>query len=494
MAVENVTFVTDVSNDKLKTKKQKEYIEVFEENTEKPEDGQIETIDIQTEETMNDIQMISNIKLMDEIKGALIFKVPLLNYTMRIYLHYWIFQIPVLITNIILFCGFIMTHNIYPVCPVFLSILVRDKIFLWAVYFIVKNGCFCGCTQIGRYHISRLADCIGGLHLSLSITAFIWNTIHAIVAFTQQNYEINVISVTAFSVPFLMLIICVSAFPYFRYYYHNSFEIVHRYLNWLTICLVIIHIVFVNYFVNILVIPTIFTSLLIILTVYPWLILHRIRGKDIEIIRAGSGESIAYIFPFWSPMGAVCKISTNCVQFHVMGITPLPYEENKGHRCFFLMKSLGDWSLKINNLAKIDGALDDITFYMSRIKPPNFTQGLFNWKRCFILATGIGIAPLIPYVLHSDYVQTVISLVWVGRDHAYNYPKFIVDTLVPLDNVTLYDTTKMERLNLCTFTVQKAKEFDAEAVFIVSNPKIAYLVANYVRKNGIPVFASNFDV
>ena len=43
-------------------------------------------------------------------------------------------------------------------------------------------------------------------------------------------------------------------------------------------------------------------------------------------------------------------------------------------------------------------------------------------------------------------------------------------------------------------TVEKAREFNAEAVFIVSNPKMAYHVSNYVIKQGIPVFASNFDV
>ena len=81
-------------------------------------------------------------------------------------------------------------------------------------------------------------------------------------------------------------------------------------------------------------------------------------------------------------------------------------------------------------------------------------------------------------------------MVWVARDHLNNYPKFLVDILDPIPNVVLYDTTKMPRPNLCTMTVDKAREFNAEAVFIVSNPKMAYHVSNYVIKQGIPVFAT----
>ena len=97
-------------------------------------------------------------------------------------------------------------------------------------------------------------------------------------------------------------------------------------------------------------------------------------------------------------------------------------------------------------------------------------------------------------MVKSDHLDLAISMVWVARDHANNYPKFLVDILDPIPDVVLYDTTKMPRPNLCTMTVEKAREFNAEAVFIVSNPKMAYHVSNYVIKQGIPVFASNFDV
>ena len=97
-----------------------------------------------------------------------------------------------------------------------------------------------------------------------------------------------------------------------------------------------------------------------------------VKAQYMEIVPAN--QTTAFIFPWWAPMGAACKLSTDFVEFHVMGITPLPECADKGHRCFVLMKSLGDWTSSLNERAKVPGLLDDTTFYMSRIKPPNFTQ------------------------------------------------------------------------------------------------------------------------
>eukprot|EP01083_Nonionella_stella_P073110 197450_1 len=456
----------------------------------------------------------SEVNLAQQVRGGAI-TINICNcYSLRIYLHYWIWQLPLLLLNIILYYIWHSTYDdpdsieltqlaFLAVCPVFLAALVRDKMFLWLIYWIVKH-LYC-CTQYGRYHSSRLADCIGGLHASFGITALIWNTIYFHDCFIHEQYQFNAITITALCIPVLLALLSASASPCFRFYYHNSFEIMHRYFGWTSLSVLVTHICFVNLqtfngntFLDLLAhitsnTPSIFAFLLVVLTLYPWLVIHRIKGKDVEIIPANSGQSTAFIFPIWSPMGAVCKLSLNWIEFHVMGITPMPYDATKGHRSLVLIKSLGDWTGDLTKRAKLE-KLDNACFWIHRIKPPNFSQGLFNWNRVFALATGAGIAPLIPYVVNPTHYNVQISLVWVARDHANNYPEFIIDILKPLPDVVMYDTTKMKRPDLCLLTVQKAKKFKAEAVFIVANPLVAYDVANYVNKNGIPVFASNFDV
>merc|ERR1712003_450247 len=107
-----------------------------------------------------------------------------------------------------------------------------------------------------------------------------------------------------------------------------------------------------------------------------------------------------------------------------------------------------------------NGQLQDTLFWLHRIKSPNFSQGLFNWKRVFLLATGSGIAPLLPYIVkHYDGLE--LSLVWVARDHRNNYPPIVFECLKALKNMTLYDTTKRKRRDLALYTVKMVDRYEA---------------------------------
>eukprot|EP01084_Bolivina_argentea_P142299 250001_1 len=96
-------------------------------------------------------------------------------------------------------------------------------------------------------------------------------------------------------------------------------------------------------------------------------------------------------------------MSTNQLEYHVMGITPLPNDEKTGKpKSLVLIKSLGDWTTKLNDKTKIEKELHQTTFYIDRIKPPNFTQ-----------VTGVGIAPCIPYVTNDiSGLNIAVSLLW----------------------------------------------------------------------------------
>lgn len=287
------------------------------------------------------------------------------------------------------------------------------------------------------------------------------------------------------------------ALPCFRYWFHNSFEIVHRYLSWLALAFLLTHVTLVNihqhpnletFWSNT---PVVFAAFLLILTVYPWVIMHRISGEEsnYDVYLAEDKTSVALVFKnVSSPIGAVCKLSIDWVEFHVMGITPLPDGSS-----LVLMKDLGDWTHRFVQLCET-GEIRNRTIWLTRIKPPNFTQGLCHFERVFVLVTGSGVAPLIPYVANQLNFQLAISLVWVARDHYRQYPKFVTDYLDNIPNVEFYDTSRNPRVNLSVLSLKKAREFGAQAVFIVSNPSLAYEISTYVTKAGIPAFASNFDV
>eukprot|EP01083_Nonionella_stella_P314269 1131555_1 len=391
------------------------------------------------------------------------------DYRIRVYIHYWVWQTLMLVLNIALLVLYTMP-DVLSIAPgflgvlfIFCAILIRDKQFCWILYGFVKKSRYYSCSRQCRYHITRLADGIGGLHSSCGLSALLWNAIY----FYHNQITFGPVNVT-WILPYSLLTMIVFALPCIRYHYHNTFELIHRYFRWVVIVLLLYsHIVLEQAYTSSI---GVFVLLILIflLTVYPWFIQHTISGKDVTVVSASMAT--AYFFPIKCPMGAVAKISTDRLEYHVMGITPLGTDEKTGKpKSLALIKSLGDWTTKLNSDTRDEAKLRDMTFYIARVKPPNFTQGLFNWDRVFILVTGVGIAPCIPYVTNDiSGLGLAVSLLWVARDHANNYPKFIIDILEPIPNMELYDTTKKKRPNLCTLVVKKARDFEAQAVFIVS--------------------------
>ncbi len=67
-----------------------------------------------------------------------------------------------------------------------------------------------------------ICDCIGGLHSSLGITAFVWNIIYSIGAFIREKYIFNIRTITAFCLPILLLAMCICALPCIRHNIHNT--------------------------------------------------------------------------------------------------------------------------------------------------------------------------------------------------------------------------------------------------------------------------------
>jgi len=235
--------------------------------------------------------------------------------------------------------------------------------------------------------------------------------------------------------------------------------------------------------------PIIFTIFLIIITIYPWLIIHYIKGNNIKVYPAN--KSVAIILPIKSPIGSVCKLSLDWIEFHVMGICPFGDTKDEA-KSLILMKNLGDWTGYILHKS-LNGDIYNHNFWCHRIKSPNFTQGLYNWNRVFFMVTGSGIAPIIPYI-KFPIPNLEIELVWVERDIDKNYPKIITDLFRNTKGIQFYDTGIKPRLDLEKYVLKRALKFRAEAVFIVSSPTKAYSISKYVTTNGIPAFASNFDV
>eukprot|EP01084_Bolivina_argentea_P205453 350964_1 len=354
---------TEVEDDPLKKSRQSEDDEP--EEQENAEDGRVEVvtaeqkgdIPLQRRESfgvedvaMDETQNISSICFNCTYPGC--FNWCCKDYRIRVYVHYWVWQVLMLCLNIALIVLYALEvvsidTGFLGVLFIFCAILIRDKQFCWILYGFVKKSRYYTCARQCRYHLTRLADGIGGLHSSCGVSALVWNSIY----FYDNQITFGKMNVTWF-LPFALLTMIVFALPCIREHYHNIFEFIHRYFRWFAIVLLIYsHISFeYDIMTSGRLSPAVLVLLILIflLTVYPWLIQHKISGADVTVVSASMAT--AYFFPIKCPMGAVAKISTNGLEYHVMGITPLGTDEKTGKpKSLALIKSLGDWTTKLND-------------------------------------------------------------------------------------------------------------------------------------------------
>eukprot|EP01083_Nonionella_stella_P142882 442894_1 len=242
------------------------------------------------------------------------------DYRIRVYVHYWIWQVLMLCLNIaLIYTYYVERSTIYhmpaqgptvnpkflAVLFIFCAILVRDKQFSWLLYGFVKRSKYYTCSQRCRYHITRLADGIGGLHSSFGVSALIWNAIFFFDSYwwiRSLNFNVSLL------LPFSLLIMVIFALPCVREHYHNTFELIHRYFRWIAIGLLLYSHIVIGEVYKSSIGVFVLLILIFLLTVYPWLIQHKISGADVTVVSASMAT--AYFFPIKCPMGAVAKIST----------------------------------------------------------------------------------------------------------------------------------------------------------------------------------------
>eukprot|EP01083_Nonionella_stella_P160789 525904_1 len=193
------------------------------------------------------------------------------NYRIRVYFHYWVWQTIMLCLNIALLVLYSMPDvatidtGLLSVAFIFCAILIRDKQFCWFLYGFVKKSRYYSCSRQCRYHITRLADGIGGLHSSCGLSALLWNAIY----FYHNQITFGPVNVT-WILPYSLLTMIVFALPCIRDHYHNTFELIHRYFRWIVIVLLLYsHIVLEQAYTSSI---GVFVLLILIflLTVYPW--------------------------------------------------------------------------------------------------------------------------------------------------------------------------------------------------------------------------------
>lgn len=332
---------------------------------------------------------------------------------------------------------------------------------------------------------------IGGLHSGCAISGIMWLIFFTVQATSELLHggkcSAATLAVTYFILSLLLAIVAF-AYPKFRLIAHDRFERTHRFMGWTAVALVWAQVILLtNDYRKIgqtlgsaLVVSSPFW-LLVVLTlsiILPWVRLRKVPVRA-EVL---SNHAVRLYFDYVTPVpGTFTRISESpLLEWH--GFATVPEPGKKGYS--LVVSRAGDWtSRQIENPPTALWVRGIPTCGVLRIVP------LF--RRLVFVATGSGIGPCAPCILEK---RVPIQLLWTSPNIRKTFGDKLVDSLLEASpNAVIYDTRKYGKPDMVKLTYRLVREFDAEAVCIISNQKLTRKVVYGMMSRGIPAFGAIWD-
>ena len=153
-----------------------------------------------------------------------------------------------------------------------------------------------------------------------------------------------------------------------------------------------------------------------------------------------------------------------------------------------LIANLGDWTQRVNDLAKIKPT----NHYWTRGKPtlgvPCMAQ-LFH--RVVVITTGSGIGPCLGTL--TKLSGTICRVIWCGSRPEENFGDLSHQVRQIDPQALIIDFKKTGRLNLEVLAWRMYTSMKAEAVFCVSNRDVTRKLIFELESRGVPAFGPIWD-
>lgn len=410
----------------------------------------------------------------------------------------------VLLPNIIVMIVLGVQHNLLRLSPdavatavaanITASVLIRQELLINLLFMIFGNA-----PQYLPLRVRRLSAKIyhlGGVHSGAGIAALVWfglfnnaalNIPHSIL----YGHARNAVWALTFLLDLLLLSIVVLAHPHIRAKSHNLFEIVHRFAGWSAVGLfwaLFLVLTSAQRFafdpapslIQLLVeAPTFWLLIVITLSImFPWLRLRRVPVHAEPL----SNHAIRLHFTYTNaPLCSAPRMSDNPLkEWHAFA--GIPEEDGQGFSV--IVSKAGDWTTNIIR--------NPPTQIWVRGIP---TRGVLHvakiFRKLILVATGSGIGPILS-LLYAR--QLNCRILWSTPDPETTYRKGILDHVRHGDpDAIIINTTISGRPNLVQQAYDLYTQSEAEAVFIISNPRVTRKFVYALESRGVPTFAPIFD-
>ncbi|KAL4802220.1 hypothetical protein BDV18DRAFT_154300 [Aspergillus unguis] len=375
--------------------------------------------------------------------------------------------------------------------------LARQPLVVNTIFYTV-----CSVPRSAPLWLRRIASKVyhyGGVHSSCGVASLIWY-LGFIGEFSRQywspsgsasTFSVGPI-VLAYIILALLLAIIIVAYPGFRFKRHDYFELTHRFSGWLVVALfVVLLMLFVDeasaaegksmgrFLIEL---PAFwFLMVVVCAIIHPWLLLRKVKVTPEHL----SPHAVRLHFSHTkTTFGKGIQLAKHPLKdWH--SFATFPDVDNNGESFSSLVSKAGDWTASCIK--------DQPTHLWKRgVLLYGFAYAMRVYKRVVVVTTGSGIGPCLSFL--GDENRPSLRVIWQTRAPKRTYGKGVLNLVGRMDpNPVIIDTNSSGRLDMIPVIRQIAKEHDAEAICVVSNPFVTKKVVYELECLGIPAYGPIFD-
>ncbi|KAF3035328.1 hypothetical protein E8E12_005827 [Didymella heteroderae] len=358
-----------------------------------------------------------------------------------------------------------------------------------------------------RRIVSRVY-CYGGIHSGAAVAGTSWW-----IAFTcMLSWEgvahgsfTPFILVLTLVIASLLITIVTLSLPGVRARYHDTWELTHRFLGWLSILLFWAQILLLTSYISVLSpelsfastlthTPTFWTLIAITaLLVYPWLLLRRWTFTATLL----SDHALQLSFPNKVHKYSCLVLSDSPLrEWHPFATFPSAARGADETGNSLVVSAAGDWTQGLISRAQQHtpgGRKSDMRFWVKSHPRAGVLSLSCIYARVLILTTGSGIGPCLSSLLDRPATQ-MARLVWSTRSPLRTYGEHMLRLVHEADpDALVLDTDQMGRPDLLSIAWSMYVEMQAEAVFVLSNERVTRTVVGGLERRGVPAFGPIWD-
>ncbi|GAB0492002.1 hypothetical protein MMPV_003260 [Pyropia vietnamensis] len=375
------------------------------------------------------------------------------------------------------------------------SVAARNEVALRVFYYLLTRAPH-GLPRGFRVALCRFAFHVGGIHSGTATAAAGWLLYFAIqvvrgraAADGGPAAAVMAERILAWVLVAAVSTLCATSVPFFRAAYHDVWELTHRYLGWSTLGVLWAFLATdavrragvgtgSNNGGGGATVAWVLAAAITASVAMPWAFVRRVPVKSL----VPHPNTVVLQFPGGSPAaGTFGRVSHHPLGCWHSFATVSAARHGRTHA--MVISAVGDWTRALV-------ASPPSTLWVRRLHAPGFMYNVRLFRRVVVLATGAGIAPVLPHLLQTP---TAVRVVWVCRNPEDAFGPEIPAIVANGTGSVVHDTATGGRVDMTELVLRVAHNAGAEAVFVVSGEGVTRAVVGGCLVQGMPAFGAIWD-